>query len=141
MSLHREKGHPLINTTFRELDLPDQKIMDLSDEKRKRIQALMFFKKAPERTEMIRRAKKIVRLIQQGLVDLSKTEEYPYGDCPENYAWSVIIEGAPAFFQRRVEDALLVCLFEPVYVVSPRELSWLYDDEAEWCERRNALIE
>lgn len=111
------------------------------EEIRKNIQALMAFDKAPSRALMIRRAKSIVDLIYKGLEDWSQTETYPYSDCWENYSWPVIIDGAPPFFQRRLEDALLVGILEPIYVVSAQELSWLYDDESEWSKRRNSLLE
>lgn len=133
------KSGPVINTTEKKITFKNG-VINLPKDKRKEIRKLMTFEKVPNQKILVQRAKNIVSLIEDGLEALNKGEEKVSEDDPMNYIWAIVISDCPDFFQRRLEDVLMVALFEPVYILPSGKLLWLYDNEEEWNHRRNALL-
>lgn len=129
-----DKPGPVINATEKKITF-ENGVIDLPENFRKKIRELMTFEKVPTREILVKRADDIVSCIIDGLTALNPTE-----DSPMNYVWAVIIADCPDFFQRRLEDVMMISIFQPVYIFSGDKLLWLYDDEEEWNHRRNALL-
>lgn len=131
-----DRPGPVINTTEKEITFKEG-VINLPDDFRKRIRELMTFEEVPTQEILIQRAKEIVSCVEDGLEACK--EEISEGD-PMDRVWSVVITDCPDFLQRRLEDVMMIDLFEPVYVFPGGNLLWLYDNEREWCHRRDSLL-
>ncbi|MFA5086622.1 MAG: hypothetical protein WC468_03515 [Candidatus Paceibacterota bacterium] len=140
------KPNPVVNTTGEEITF-EKGVIELPADIKEKIQELEDFEKMPPTQEvLVQRARAIVSCIDEGLKRLSdeKKISFPNSECeydgdPEEYAWPVVID-CPNFLQRRLEDVMMIAGYEPVYILPGGELLWLYDNESEWCHRRNALL-
>lgn len=128
------KPGPVVNTTEKEITFKNG-VINLPKDNREKIRKLMTFEKVPTQKTLVKRANDIVDCIIDGLKTLNPTE-----DSPMNYVWAVVIADCPDFFQRRLEDVMMISIFQPVHIFPGGKLLWLYDDEEEWNHRRNALL-
>lgn len=136
---------PVINMTKNKItsEQVGREVIDLPIKIWKSVQELMTFEKVPKREEMIVRAEKIADHISKGLEILANEGKFsPSGhDDWFSYCWPIIID-PPPFFQRRLEDALVLKLHTPFYVFSIRgKVSGLVDplDDDEWNRARISM--
>lgn len=135
--MYLSKPGPVINTTEKKITF-ENGVINLPEDNRKKIRKLMNFEKVPTQEILVQRANNIVSCILDGLKALYKEEEII--EDPMDYAWAVVIADCPDFFQRRLEDVMMISILEPVYIFQGGELIWLYDDEKEWSHRRCFLM-
>jgi len=140
------KPNPVFNTTEKEITY-QKGVINLPADIRKEIQKLMTFEKVPTQETLVKRAKKIALCIDEGLKKLNQENkisfpdlEYGYEGRPSCYVWDIVIDGCPNFFQRRLEDVMMISFYRPVYIFSENILLWAYDEESEWSHRRKALL-